>query len=129
MEKFLIWNHDIFSFNYLLLRVEAQLAKTWGFVYGRVEKEKSVIVERYWEEVIEILYTVSGTGHSKLTYKIVNISKPNSQIKCIVYGLKIRNNWNHKKKVKLCQPFFWRFWIKSFEQNCHQIQDSGHCKR
>lgn len=41
MEKFLSLNHEIFSFNNLLLRVEAQLAKTWGFVYGKVEKEKS----------------------------------------------------------------------------------------
>lgn len=47
MENFLILNHEIFSFNYLLLRVAAQLAKAWGFVYDRVEKEISVIVERY----------------------------------------------------------------------------------
>lgn len=72
------------------------------FVFGRVEKEISVIVERYWEEVIQICYTVSGNGHPKWTYKIMGVDKPKSQIICNVYGLKIWNNWNQKKNVKLC---------------------------
>lgn len=47
MERILILNHEFFSFIYLLLRVEAKLAKAWGFVYGREKKEISVILERY----------------------------------------------------------------------------------
>lgn len=63
------------------------MAKTWGFVYGRVEKEKSVIVERYWEQVIQICYTVSCNGHPKWTYKIMGVNKPKSKIISNVYGL------------------------------------------
>lgn len=72
-------------------------------MYGRVEKEKYAIVEGYWEEVIQICFTVSGTVHSKWSYKIMGVNKPKSQIICNVYGLKIRNNWKQKKNVKLCQ--------------------------